>query len=135
MHMYIHEGILSRREFSIELGQRSTEPKLYLIKVRRVNSIIASSTWGGALGPAELKGFIIMFIPFRRNWDPALSLHDCLTDISLFFHFFVPFRSIITKIYSRASIVAKLRSQNGLEQNGFSYVKKAIPGSLSPGTP
>ena len=31
--------------------------------------------------------------------------------------------------------MAKLRSQNGLGHNGFSYVKKTIPGSLSLGTP
>ena len=30
-------------------------------------------------------------------------------------------------------MVARLNSQNGLGQNGFSYVKKVIPGSLSPG--
>ena len=46
---------LEQRRFSIELGQRSTEFKLYLIEVRRVNTIIPSSTWVGAIVPAELK--------------------------------------------------------------------------------
>ena len=127
MCMHIHEGILSRREFSIDLGQGSTEPKLYLVKVRRVNNVIASSTWGGALGPAELKGVFLCGSPSGETRTLC-----CLTATSLFFHFLVPFRSVITEIYSRASIVAKLRSQNGLEQDGFSYVKKAIPGSHSP---
>ena len=31
--------------------------------------------------------------------------------------------------------MAGLRSQNGLGQNGFSYVKKSMPASLSPGNP
>ena len=48
----------------------------------------------------------------------------------MFLHSFVPLRSLITEICSRASIVARLRSQNG-----FSYVNKAIPGYLSLGTP
>ena len=56
---------LEQRRFSIELGQRSTEFKLYLIEVRRVNTIIPSSTWVGAIVPAELKDMyqIVMYIP------------------------------------------------------------------------
>ena len=45
-------------------------------------------------------------------------------------------RSLITETGLRANIMAKLRSQNGLDQKGFSYdVKKAMSGSLAPGTP
>ena len=56
---------LSQRRFSIELGQRSIKFKLYLIKVRRVNIFIPSSTWAGALVPTELKDMyqIVMQIP------------------------------------------------------------------------
>ena len=48
---------------------------------------------------------------------------------------FVPLRSLVTETWSRASIMGRLRSQNGLGQNGFSYVKKAMPDVLSPGLP
>ena len=40
--------------------------------------------------------------------------------------------SLITETCSRASIVVRVRSKNGLVKNGFSYVKKAVPGSFSP---
>ena len=42
---------------------------------------------------------------------------------------------IITETCSKASTVARLRSQNGLGQNVFSYVKKAVPGSFPLETP
>ena len=47
--------------------------------------------------------------------------------------FFCSLKVILIETCSRTSIVAKLRPRNGLGQNGFSYVKKVIPGSLSPG--
>ena len=52
-----------------------------------------------------------------------------------FYVFFVPVRSLITEICSGASMVARLRSQDGLGQKWFSYAKKALPGSLSMGAP
>ena len=66
--------------------------------------------------------------------DSALSLHYCLTAFSLFLYSFVSLRSFITKTCSRASIITRLRSQNGIGQNGFSPVKKAMVGPFSPGT-
>ena len=56
---------LEQRRFSKELGQRSTEFKLYLTEVGRVNTIIPSSAWVGARVPAELKGMyqIAMYTP------------------------------------------------------------------------
>ena len=42
---------------------------------------------------------------------------------------FVPLRSLITETCSRANIVGWLRSQNA--KNGFSYIKKVMPGTLS----
>ena len=42
---------------------------------------------------------------------------------------------IITETYSKASTVARLRLQNGLVQNVFSYVKKPVSGSFPLETP
>ena len=64
--------------------------------------------------------------PLRRNLDSVLLLNYCFLNA---FRFFVPQRSLSTETCSRASIVARLRSQNG-----FSYVKKCMPDSLSLGT-
>ena len=64
--------------------------------------------------------------PLRRSLDSVLLLNYCFLSA---FHFFVPQRSLSTETCSRASIVARLRSQNG-----FSYVKKPMPDSLSLGT-
>lgn len=55
-----------QREFSLELGQQSTESKLWLIEVRRVNIIILSSTWVRALLPTELKIYYYVD-PLSRN--------------------------------------------------------------------
>ena len=46
---------------------------------------------------------------------------------------FAPLKSLITETCSRANIVVWLRSQNA--KNGFSYIKKVMPGTLSLGTP
>ena len=58
---------------------------------------------------------------------------DCISFVPAFP--LLSLRSVITETCSRASIMAGLRSQNGLDQNGLSYVKKAMPGSLALGTP
>ena len=78
---------LEQRRFSIELGQRSTEFKLYLIEVGRVNTIIPSSTWVAARVPAELKDmYQIAMYPLRRNLDSVLSLNSFfLTAFPVFF--------------------------------------------------
>ena len=55
-----------------------------------------------------------------------------LPDSSLFFG---SLNLIITGTRSRTSTVARLRSQNGLGQNGFSCVQKTIYGSFLLGTP
>ena len=112
---------LEQRRFSIELGQRSTEFKLYLIEVRRVNTIIPSSTWVGAIVPAELKDMyqIVMYIPWGGTGSLFHSLSCCfLTDSPLLLHSFVPLRgtlrSLIMENCSRVCTVARFRSQNGL---------------------
>ena len=64
-----------------------------------------------------------------------LLLLILLDDRAEFLCFFVPIRSIMTEICSGASMVARLRSQDGLGQKRFSYAKKALPGSLSLGAP
>ncbi|XP_024843154.2 uncharacterized protein [Bos taurus] len=43
-------------------------------------------------------------------------------------------RPFITETCSRPSIMARLRPPRAWAQNSFPYVKKAMPGSLSPGT-
>ena len=119
--------------------------------------------WVGALVSAEFK-VILLRVSLEEEQDPALSLHHCLVAISLFISLFlcccfwslspvqlwgpvdarlpcpspspfVPIKSSITETYSRVSIMAKLRSQNGLDQKGFFSVRKAMPGSLSPVNP
>lgn len=74
---------LEQRRFSIELGQRSTEFKLYLIEVRRVNTIIPSSTWVGALVPGELRD-ILSCIALEEELGLCFITHYCLTAFSLF---------------------------------------------------
>ena len=67
---------------------------------------------------------------------PGKSQTHCfLSPCPSFLQSFLPLRSLITETCLRASIVARLRSQNVLDQNGFSYVKEVMPDSLSPGTP
>ena len=60
------------------------ESKFQLTKVRRVNIIIPSSTWMGALVIAKLKDVLLYSL---RNQDPAPRLHSCfLTVPPLFLH-------------------------------------------------
>ena len=86
--------------------------------------------------PAELKDCIRFLCisleeELRLLFIAELLFLDCFSFVPAFPYL----RSLITESCSRSSIVARLRSQNDLVQNGFSYVKKAIPGSLSLGTP
>ena len=135
---------LEQREFNIELGQRLTESKVYLTEVTTVRKGHCHHSLGSAL--RSLKSVVTLFhlsrvlslyrtqrcvldcdtYPLRRSLDSVLLLSHCFLSA---FHFFVPQRSLSTETCSRASIVARLRSQNG-----FSYVKKAMPDSLSLGT-
>ena len=64
-HVY-SQSDLSRCEFSLELGQRSTASKLWLTEVRRVYTIILYSTWAGVLVPAELKDILYVY-PLKIN--------------------------------------------------------------------
>lgn len=57
--------------------------------------------------------------PERRKSALWMSPHSC-----------VPLRLLMTQTCSSVSIVARLRSQNDSGQNGFSDVKKAVPGFL-----
>ena len=91
-----------------------------MIEVRRVESaLFLSSTWKGALVPAELKGIsTLLCISLEKELGLCflISLFDCLFSVLL--------------SHVKANIVASLRAQND-----FSYVEKAIPGSVSPETP
>ena len=64
------------------------------------------------------------YIVMRTPWGGTRALLYHCTIVSLPFflclHSFVPLRSLISETCSRASIAARLRSQNGLGQNGFS---------------
>jgi len=86
-----------QREFSIKLGQRSTEFESYLIEVRRVNIIIPSFTWMGALIPAELKDIILLYISLEEELK---LLYHCTISWLPFLYFcfpFAPLRSLITE--------------------------------------
>ena len=111
-----------QREFSIKLGQRSTEFESYLIEVRRVNIIIPSFTWMGALIPAELKDIILLYISLEEELK---LLYHCTIAWLPFLYFcfpFVPLRSLITETCLRANIAARRGLWNGLGPNGFFYV-------------
>ena len=65
-------------------------------------------------------------------------LFDCLFQVLVYLYSFKVINYCekkTTEICSRTSIIDRLKSQKWLRQNGFSYVNKAIPGSLFPGTP
>ena len=113
------KGELSKRDFSLELVQNRQSPNYSGTKLENVDIIIWSSTSVGALVPAELKGMyqIAMYTP----WGGARVLFYCRTVVSwlLFLCSFLhslPLRPLIIETHSRAVIVARLRSQNGLYQ-------------------
>ena len=94
----------------------------------------------GGWVPVELKCKyqIVMYISWGGTIDRTLFYLWTVVSWLLFLCSCIllfPWRSLITETCSRASIVARLRSQNGLGQNGFSSVKKAMPCSLLLGTP
>ena len=68
---------------------------------------------------------------FTTDILSLLLLLRLLDNSRLFLHSFALLRSLITEICSRTSIVASLRSQNGLGQKWLIYVKKAMTGSFS----
>ena len=119
--MHIHEGAWADR-----IGA----------KVNRVLALVDRSPKRKChLSPLHLSGGL-SFCRTQRHIIVRIWLYHCtivwlpfLCSCILLF----PLRSLITLTYERASIVVRLRSQNGLGQNGFSFVKKAIPGPLSPG--
>ncbi|CAI9172839.1 unnamed protein product [Rangifer tarandus platyrhynchus] len=99
-----------------------------------INLIIPSSTWVRALVPAELRDHIRLCTSLEEELGFCFitaPLFDCLFSVLSS----VPLKALIPGTCSRVSIVARLRSQNGLSQNELSYVKKAMPGSLSPRSP
>ena len=138
MHAYSWRG-LSKGEFSTELGQMSlTEPKLQLIEIRWLTSVFHPPPWCGLKLLQNSKDLyqVVVYIP----WGGTRILFYCWTIVSwlLFLCSCLPLlflRTMVAETCSRAIIMAWLRSQNGLGQNSFFYIKKAIPGSLSPRTP
>ena len=68
-------GVLSRGEFSLEFGQKSTESKLELVEVWRVYIIIPSSTWVGCLNSwcqdltdAQVFSLVMERIQWETKW-------------------------------------------------------------------
>ena len=102
------------------------------------------SSWSGYwalegvlhLGKQLRKRFRLLFTMetelgvFISNISPLLSLFLLPANSCLFLHSFVPLRSLTTEACSRASLVARLRSQNC-----FSSDKKTMLHSLPLGTP
>ena len=155
---------LKQRRIQHRIGAKGDSVQALLVdEVRRVNNVLPPSTRVGALVSAELSYVItcipgggirtlpyhctIVWLPFPCSflsscvvvvrslslvqlWDPMDARLPCPSPSP-----FVPLKSSITETYSMVSIMAKLRSQNGLDQKGFSSVRKAMPDSVSPVNP
>ena len=125
--MHIHEQAWSEENSSQNWGQGQQSPSFSWLKSLRVNIIIPSSTWLGAFVPAELKDCIRLLCLSQEEelFCAELLIHDSFP--------LLPLRSVITETCSRASVVARLRLQNGLNGQkkvggAFCYAKKATPG-------
>ena len=102
----------------------------------KVNIIIPPSTWLRALVPAQLKNMLLC-ISLEEELGPCfiteLLLLDCF--------FFVPAFPCFPEDHWSLRPFQGQASWPGLDhkmawtKNGFFYVEKAMPGSLSPGTP
>ena len=82
-----------------------------------------------------------LIFTIEQNWEPLqliilffLLLLLLPYNCSLFLHSFIPLRSLTTETCSSTSIAARLSHRMIQAQNSFTYVKKAMPGFLSPGT-
>ena len=80
-----------------------------------------------------------LIFTIEQNWEPLqltilffLLLLLLPYNSSLFLHSFIPLRSLTTETCSRASIAVRLSHTMIQAQNNFTYVKKAMPGFLSP---
>ena len=124
------------------LKQRRTQRRIGA-EVDRVQALVdwsqegqhhhLSSTWVGTLVAAELKD-ILLCISLAEElglcfncWTIVFWLLFLCSCIPLF-----PLRSLIKKTCSRASTVARLRSQNGLDQNGLRKLVLFLPGIPEP---
>ena len=83
-----------------------------------------------------------LIFTIEQKWEPLhltilflLLLLLLPYNSNLFLHSFIPLRSLTTETCSRASIAARLSHTMLQAKNSFTYVKKAMPGFLSPGTP
>lgn len=122
--MHIHEG-LEQRWPEYRIGAKVERVQAFVDWLKSEGSIsLLHPPLVGGLGSCKSRRCYYTH-PLRRNQDSTLSLHCYLTAFSLFLPSFIYLSSLITETCSRASIVARLRSQNGLGQNNFSCVKKA----------
>ena len=83
-----------------------------------------------------------LIFTIEQNWEPLqliilffLLLLLLPYNCSLFLHSFIPLRLLTTETCSSTSIAARLSHTVIQAQSSFTYVKKAMPGFLSPGTP
>ena len=91
----------------------------------------------GAFVPAELKDMyqIVMYIPWE---EPGLIYRWTIISWLLFLCSCIPslpLRSLITETRSRQVLWPGLDHKMAWAKNAFSFVKKALPGSFSSGTP
>ena len=143
---------IEQRRIQHWTGAKVQESRLSLTKVRKVKKVQYhhpySSSWssGGVFEGCLNSAKQLVFTPETEQGVFAKDLLSSLLSLLLLLWpddnlFVVPLRSLllkkkkkslITETCSRASVVVRIRSQNGLVKNGISYVKKATPGSLSP---
>ena len=122
MKVFEQRKIQRRIENSVlNWGKDRQRPSFSWLKSGGSSQHFLSSTWKGALVPAELKDMyqIVMYIPWGGTGSLFHSLSCCfLTDSPLLLHSFVPLRgtlrSLIMENCSRVCTVARFRSQNGL---------------------
>ena len=133
------------------MGQRATGCKLQLTEITRVRKgqhHHSPPVWGSrheiitlhlrrVLSSCKTQRYMsdCQVYPLRRTWDSVSSLNYCfLTAFPLFLHSLTSLKIINYWALLRSPTVLRLRSQNGLGQNDFFYVKKSMMASLFLGT-
>ena len=127
--MHIHEGAWARR-VQPRIGAKVNNLSLGWLKSGGQHPYPVFHL-GCGLSSYRTQRYIIMCILWGVTRTLTELLFDCLFSIPAFI---CSLKIIIIETCSRASILIRVRLQNVLGQNEFSHVKKAIPGSLSPGT-
>ena len=134
--MHIHEGawMVGRVQASVDWSQEGQKRSTFLSIP--VDLVVGISILQNGSRPCFRLVFTIKreLRVFVTDLIFLLLLFLLPVNSPLFMHSFVPLRPFITETCSRPSIMARLRPPRDWAQNSFPYVKKAMPGSLSPGT-